>query len=513
MTRRTAEVAPRSAAGPEDDEVGRREPRRSHGGDLYGAIDGWRKALDGFELKLVGPNRWQALIDGTEIDIVSDGRVRASAPLSESVGGMRIIRHEHALGSVPQLVTGDRALGELAAIHGPVELLAMFSANVRKTLCTALESGVVFGAGAMTLSSEQATDIKAGLRAMAALSKILKVPKQAHKRIADIAAEDPDPIVRAAYAAVAGESSEVETATKQRRVKKAAADPESFEALKAIVKDEGVAFEVLREAWAKLLTLFPVAEVEPLFARVEHRAVIDLIMGRLSQRAREPGVDLDGIASAMLALTKKRGKPEVSAAIGLAEVFAKAEYRPAIPWLVAQLARGDSKELGRAALHALMVLPVHAEVVMRELDKVPEAVDLAVGYAPAVGFVAHEGGATLGPLVGGLYQTVTHALMRVAYLELFEAVGDPRHAPLAVAALDDDDEQVVVAALGALAVIGWNEHYKPVVALTKGFFRNGQVKDAARRAAEAIKGRLPREGALSIAEGGEGQLGLSEGNE
>lgn len=463
-------------------------------------IEDWRRALNGFELELVGPNLWRATVDGVVIDLVSDGRVRASAPLSESVAGLRIIRHEHTLGTAPQLVTGDRALAELAAIHGDVKQLALFSANVRRLLCTALELGVVFGVGVMTFAPDAPCDIRAALRTMAALSAVLKMPKQAPKRIADIAASDPDPLVRAAYAAVAGESPEVETATKQRRVKKAAADPESFEALKAMVKDEGTAFEILREAWAKLLTLFPVAEVEPLFARVEHRAVIDLLMGRLSQRAREPGADLDGIASAMLALTKKRGKPDVSAAIGLAEVFARAQYRPAIPWLVAQLARADSKELGRAALHALMVLPVHAEVIMAELDKEPESVDVAVGYAPAVAFAAHEGGATLGPLVAALYETVTHGLMRLAYLELFEAVGDPRHAPLAVAALDDDDEQVVVAALKALAVIGWNEHYKQVVALTKGFFRNGQIKDAARSAADAIKGRLPREGALSIAD-------------
>ncbi len=500
MTRRTAEVAPRTADGLEHDEVGRRELRRSHGGDLYGAIEDWRRAVDGFDLKLVGPNAWQVTVDGVVIDLVSDGRVRASVALSETVAGLRIIRHEHTLGNVPQLVIGDRALAELAAIHGEVELLALFSANVRKVLVEALELGVVFGDGAMTFAPERPCDIKAALRALASLSKLLKLPKQAPKRIADIAAGDPDPVVRAAYAAVAGESPEVEKATKQRRVKKAAGDPESFETLKAIVNDEGTAFEVLREAWAKLLTLFPVAEVEPLFGRVQHRAVIDLLMGRLSQRAREPAADLDGIASAMLALTKKRGKPEVSAAIGLAEVFARAEYRPAIPWLVAQLGRGDSKELGRAALHALMVLPVHAEVVMGELDKDAEAVDLAVAYAPTVGFVAHEGGATLGPLIGALYQTCTQAVMRVEYLELFTALGDPRHAPLAVAALDDDDDSVVVAALGALAAIGWNEHYKPVVALTKGFFRNGQVKEAARIAAEAIKGRLPRAGALSIAD-------------
>ncbi len=38
MIQCTAEVAPRAAAGPEHDAVGRWEPRRSHRGDLYGAI-------------------------------------------------------------------------------------------------------------------------------------------------------------------------------------------------------------------------------------------------------------------------------------------------------------------------------------------------------------------------------------------------------------------------------------------------------------------------------------------
>jgi len=90
----------------------------------------------------------------------------------------------------------------------------------------------------------------------------------------------------------------------------------------------------------------------------------------------------------------------------------------------------------------------------------------------------------------------------LSFLEAIEQVGDATQAPLVASLLDERSPTLVCAALAALGAMADSVMLPRIEPLTSGFFRDGQIKAAARDAVTAIAKRAAARGSLTLAEGG-----------
>ena len=91
---------------------------------------------------------------------------------------------------------------------------------------------------------------------------------------------------------------------------------------------------------------------------------------------------------------------------------------------------------------------------------------------------------------------------QIQFLDAFARVGTTEHLPFLLEFLDDDDSAIVCRALKAIGNIADPSVVPRLKPLTSGFFRDGDVKDAASAAIEAIQARGAPRGALSMSDAG-----------
>lgn len=506
----------------------------------------WREALAALAPTFDGA-AWQVTVDGATlaIEVVpswrEEGDLRVSVPFAEEGSRMHLVRPAHALSEEGRILTGDAALDQRVLLFGePVSVLAVLGANTRRLLIELLDLGLSFSPGRLVLEP-WATSMLAGdaighaLKKMAHLSHALAPPEgaQSFARIAALAVGDPDPEVRRTLAALAAEHPEIRTADAYRLVRHATvADDATFAALATLVRDTSTPQRRWREAWQRLLALFPVGRVSSLFGWVDE-ATFDFLIGQLVGRAAraaapvdagrpggaEPPAGVEAIAAAIHLLLEKHGPLDASGTIGVAQVFRKARFTKGVPWLVRALHRANSKEAMRAALEALLVMPVPAADIVDKLladgrafaiDEAPnvvESLERPIGALYFALFTASQAGAGA--------STAAHRDTVLRYLDSFVALEDPSVADLVVPLVTAPDDAVRLMALRTLGAIGELRHLELIAPHSRGFFRASELKQAAAAAMEAIRARhLPNaeRGALALAEDG-GGLALSQGDE
>jgi len=506
----------------------------------------WREALAALAPTFDGA-AWQVTVDGATLTIEvvpswkEEGDLRVSVPFAQTGSRMHLVRPAHALSEEGRILTGDAALDQRVLLFGdPVSALAVLGANTRRLLIELLDLGLSFGPGRLVLEPWATTmlvgdEITHALKKMAQLSAALALPERAQSfaRIAALAVGDPDPEVRRTLAALAAEHPEIRTADAYRLARHSkVADDATFTALATLVRDASTPQRRWREAWQRLLALFPVGRVSSLFGSVD-AATVDFLVGQLVGRAAradapddagrpggaEPPSGVAAIAAAIHILLEKHGTLDASGTIGVAQVFRKARFTRGVPWLVRALHRLDSKEAKRAALEALLVMPVPAADIVGKL--VGDGRAFAIDEAPnAIETLERP----IGPLYIALFtasqtsagaSTEVHRDTVLRYLDSFAALADPLVADLVVPLVTASDDAVRVAALRTLGAIGELRHIELIAPQSRGFFRASELKQAAAAAMEAIRERhLPdaERGALALAEDG-GGLALSEGED
>ncbi len=506
-------------------------------------VAGWREALAGHRPTVsddaapgatgatgaTGAMVWQVTIEDVVVSIevrsVSDdvGELRVSVPLSETVAGLRVMRPAHALSQDGRIETGDAALDACVWIFAKdIALMGAFGKNTRRLLVELIGRGLMVDGGWLRLEPWATVVLEEDaivetLTRMARLAKALVVPKgqQPYVRIAKIAADDPDLNVRSAFARLTQSSPEVRAANARLAVKQAVvADDETFDALVTLVGRKGTPAQVVREAWVKLVALFPLPRLLPLFETVT-KGVAEVIMTQLVASADGSDTRRPAIAVALHLLTSKRAKPEPEVAARVAKVFEVQRFAEAIPWLVETLERKEAKAAQGAALSALMVMGVPAERTIDQLGGVGRA--YATQHAPAVAVRLAEAKRPIGPLFGALFELVTPVGRSLygldtelrgqilAYLRAFGQLGDAAYAEQVRAFVSDSgDEEVQLAAIEVLGAVGTGVHLAVLEPLRKGFFRSGSVKSAAGVASAMIRNRSPQleEGALALTEDG-----------
>lgn len=113
--------------------------------------------------------------------------------------------------------------------------------------------------------------------------------------------------------------------------------------------------------------------------------------------------------------------------------------------------------------------------------------------------------AGLTPPFGELQRLAESAGARVAVARLLGQQGASAHPgaeALLLSFLGEDDDALVTQAARSLGAVGSVRAVEPLMELTKGFFKDGDLKDAAKRAIAAIQSRLgdAEAGRLTVAE-------------
>lgn len=492
-------------------------------------IEAWRAALTELGPTFDG-HAWEVEIVGATLTIEvvpswkEEGDIRVSVPFADDAPRMRLVRPPHALSAAGRILTGDAALDARAYLFGEtVGVLAVLGANTRRLMVELLDLGLSFGPRALVLepwaTAQMVGDrIADTLAKMVQLSRALAVPRgsQPFARIAALAAGDPDPEVRRNLAALAERHPEIRYADAQREAQHAkVADEATFRALEALVRDPSTDGKAKRFYWLRLFALFPVGRVSSLFDAAD-KGTADFLVVQLVSQAARPDAPLEALAGALLHLCDEHGPADPSAAIGVARVLGKARFVRGIRWLVRALAQTSSQEVMRAALEALLLMPVPAQQILEKLSE--DALAFAIDEAPGLA-VAPE--AARGPLFIGLFmasqqndgaRSGRRPEVLVGYLERFARLDDPSIADLVAPLVEEAHGAIQIAALETLGAIGELRHLAAIAPSTRGFFRSSEIKRAATAAMDAIRTRhLPNaeRGALALAEG-DGGLTLSE---
>lgn len=487
-----------------------------------GALGEWREAL---EAARWDGQRYAIVVDGVAVYVrvrstsMDLGELEVRVPLPDGWTGLSITRPAHAFGQ--RFKTGDELFDAAAWVaHGATTELAWMSAHGRSMVADVLERGA-FVAGGEVVLPEWATDrlaqdgVGATLSALARVCQLLRAASDKPlERLARIAATDPVDAVRQRLQTLAEADPVLKSAIARELV--AAADDmsdETFEQLVALVTITGThAQKAKRPAWSKLVHLFPVERLRPVFDAAP-KGDTELILGHVVRRADEvPEAERGAWREALLALCAKK-KLEPSAGILCALAFGRWKTVEAVPWLVAQLERDGLNELLRAVVKALLAMPVPARAILDRLT--PARLVWLSAAAPGVVTADSE----LGPLFFGLLERLAdggvdeQAASAVDYVRTLTMRGDAAVVPFAESFLDSEDEALLVASLDALGALGGLAHLPLVVPLSKGFFRSGVVKQAAVQASASIRERSPAsEGGLSLSAGEGGALSIDEGS-
>jgi hypothetical protein len=175
--------------------------------------------------------------------------------------------------------------------------------------------------------------------------------------------------------------------------------------------------------------------------------------------------------------------------------------------LLLALVRHHDPAVRRAVIGELLAGPHAPDAVIARLPK--EVFDYTLRVAP---FVAKDHGAGA-PMLAALFREVSPREMslQVLYLQTIAQLGGPAEAHVLVGALDSAYDGVQAAALDGLAAIGALTDIPALEPLTKGVFREADVKARARAAIVAI---LTRDGdstgGLALVEpDAEGRVSLS----
>lgn len=177
-------------------------------------------------------------------------------------------------------------------------------------------------------------------------------------------------------------------------------------------------------------------------------------------------------------------------------------------WIAAELRAGDVD-----AVPALRAIAGHSAPAVRmdalhALLAIGEEEDVLAGsrgLLPAeVLTIARRGGRHAATMIVKRLPPNAGDSTKIAFLEALAAVGGEREAEFAERHLDDAAKDVVIAALATLGAIGGPASVKRIAPLGAGFFRDGEIKDAARAAVDYIRARSAPMGALSVSgDGGE----------
>lgn len=478
-------------------------------------------ALDSAWVQALAEARWdgRAFVlerEGVTLHVTSrpttdhDIELEVRAPLPDVLVGLRVAGPRPFLGL--RFETGDEAFDRQARVAscGPGDLSPL-SVNGRRLVAAAIARGAYIAGGEIVLPSwavELATGhgVDATLKAMVmAVHACVAGARDPLDKVAQIAVADPHDEVRRRFTALCDATPELREPLARARAKGAnEASVETFEGLAALVTSgEAHAQKSKRQAWLKLVQLFPIDRLWPLMEAAP-KGDTEMLTGHVARRAvtlEEP--ELRPWREALLMLARKK-KLEPSAGIQCATAFGQWRMVDAIPWLASQLDR-EANELMRAALKALLAMPVAAEEILTRLST--SARIWVTSAAPGLVNADTE----LGPLFYGLLERIDDGASALDYLRTLLIRADPAVVPHAERFVVADDESVVLVSLDVLGTLGNVRHLPLVAPLSKGFFRSSAIKQTAALAMARIRERAPvAEGGLSLPTGDGGALSLDE---